>query len=307
MTIAPVPFEGRMSYCLIKCMQMVLAAQGHRYDLPWLECVSGQAFGFIYARDGEHFLALTGDRYHLAGEHLLQTLHYTYSYTGSADNTEALARLEDALTHGPVVAGMLDAGYLSYDPAHQSHRNSDHAIVVLGLQEEAVVVHDPEGYVAVPLPLEDFLAAWQRDVYTGKPYGLWQIGPQGTAPTAETIWEQTLARARANLTHPTETLDGTPILYGPDAIRQLADDLRTWPERPLGGMPYFQWQVSAQRCLDSSYFLQEQLPHAAAIRWEECQLYGQLQYASAANARATLPELLERLADAEARFIAALG
>ena len=101
--------------------------------------------------------------------------------------------------------------------------------------------------------------------------------------------------------------EGTPLLYGPEAMRQLAADLRAWPERPLGSMPYFQWQVSAQRCLDSAFFLQERLPHASAIRWEECQLYGQLQYASATNQRALLPEMVERLADAEARFIAALG
>lgn len=308
MTIAPVPFEGRMSYCLIKCLQMVLAAQGHRYDLPWLECVSGQAFGFVYVRDGEHFLALTGDRYHLAGEHLLRTLHYSYTYTGSADSVAALARLEDALTHGSAVAGMLDMGYLTYDPSHRDKRGSDHAVVVLALQHETVLVHDPAGYVAVPLPLADFLAAWQRDVYTGKPYGLWQIGQQETPLTDEAVWEQTLAHARANLTRMKGTMaDGTPLLYGPEAMRQLAADLRAWPERPLGSMPYFQWQVSAQRCLDSAFFLQERLPLAAAIRWEECQLYGQLQYASATNQRALLPEMVERLADAEARFIAALG
>jgi hypothetical protein len=65
--------------------------------------------------------------------------------------------------------------------------------------------------------------------------------------------------------------------------------------------------VSGQRCLDSAFFLRERLPQAAAIRWEECQIYGQLQLASAANQRTVLPDLLERLADCEERFIAALG
>jgi hypothetical protein len=90
-------------------------------------------------------------------------------------------------------------------------------------------------------------------------------------------------------------------------MRALADDLRDRPEQDLGAMPYFSWRVSGQRCLDSAFFLRDRLPDAAAIRWEECLIYGQLQQASAAGRRAALPDLLERLAEHEARFIAAMG
>ena len=44
------PVRGRMSYCLIRSLQMVLAHQGHEYPVPWLECVSGEPFGFVYLR-----------------------------------------------------------------------------------------------------------------------------------------------------------------------------------------------------------------------------------------------------------------
>jgi hypothetical protein len=308
MTLPLVPFEGRMSYCLIKSLQMVLAYQGHTYALPWLECVSGEAFEFVYVRDEKRLFAVIGDRYHIAGEHLLCTLNYSYTYTGSSDGTTALAVLEDALRKGPVVAGMLDMGYLSYIPYHQSIRGTDHAVVVLGLRPDGIIVHDPAGFVAVSLPLSDFLAAWQRDVYTGKPYGLWQIGEQGNPPSDEEIWERTLARARENFARTTVTFpDGIALIYGPDGMRTLAADLVAWPERDLGSLANFSWQVSAQRCLDTAFFLRERLPQAAAIRWEECQIYGQLQQASAANERARLPELLERLAEREERFVAALG
>lgn len=308
MAIPQVPFEGRMSYCLIKSIQMVLAHGGHSYSLPWLECVSGEAFEFVYVRNEQHFFALIGDRYHLAGEHLLRTLNYSYSYTGSSNDTTALAALEDALKNGPVVAGMLDMGYLSYMPFHRGIRGVDHAVVVLALQPNRVILHDPAGYVAVPLPLDDFLAAWQRDVYTGKPYGLWQIGLQGEPPTDEVIWERTLARARSNLARTQETaVDGSPTIYGPDGMRTLAVDIQAAPERDLGLLPHFCWQVSGQRCIDSAFFLRERLPEAAAIRWEECQIYGQLQQASAANERAVVVDLLEQLAECEEHFIGAMG
>jgi hypothetical protein len=308
MTLPLVPFEGRMSYCLIKSLQMVLAYQGHSYSLPWLECVSGEAFEFVYVRDGKQFFAVIGDRYHIAGEHLLRTLNYTYTYTGSSDGPTALVALEDALRKGPVVTGMLDMGYLTYSPYHQNALGGDHAIVVLALEPDRVIVHDPDGFVAVPLPLSDFLAAWQRDVYTGKPYGLWQIGEQGNPPSEEEIWERTLACAREHFARTRATLpDGTALIYGSEGMRTLAADLVAWPEHDLGSLAHFNWRVSAQRSLDSAFFLRERLPQAAAMRWEECQIYGQLQQASAANERARVSELLEHLAEQEERFIAALG
>lgn len=308
MTLPLVPYEGRMSYCLIKCIQMVLAHQGQTYPLPWLECVSGEVFGFTYIRDDQRFFAAVGYEYDRAGEHLLRSLNQDYRFTSAADDVAALAALDDALSSGPVVAGMLDMGYLSYIPDHEMIHGVDHAVVVLARQPDEVIVHDPGGYPLMPLPLADFLAAWQRDVYTGKPYGLWRIGAQGTPPTEEDIWEQTLAHAREIYTRQRETIPGGPtLLFGPEAMRTLAADLRDAPlDRDLGGLRYFSWRVSAQRCLDGMFFLRERLPEAAAIRWEQAQLYGRLQQASSTHQRAHLPDLLERLADHEARFIAAL-
>lgn len=100
---------------------------------------------------------------------------------------------------------------------------------------------------------------------------------------------------------------GPIAFYGPTAMRTLASDLQAWPEIGLEPLLYFCWRVSAQRCLDSAFFLREKLPAAAAIRWEECQIYGRLQQLSVANERAALPELLERLAEREEDFIAALA
>jgi hypothetical protein len=125
MTIPLVPFEGRMSYCLTKCLQMVLAHRGDAYALSWLEYVSGEPFGFVYGRGEHFFFAVNGYPYHLAGEHLLRTLDYAYTYTSSADATTALVALKDALQAGPVVAGMLDMGFLTYIPNHHQLHGSD--------------------------------------------------------------------------------------------------------------------------------------------------------------------------------------
>ncbi|HEX2620791.1 MAG TPA: hypothetical protein VHL11_11605, partial [Phototrophicaceae bacterium] len=107
MSILQVPFAGRMSYCLIRSIQMVLAYQGHVYPSSYLECVSGEAFEFVYIRNMKPFFAVIGDCYQIAGEHLLHTLNFDYTYTGSSNDEDALTALEAALKQGPVVAGML--------------------------------------------------------------------------------------------------------------------------------------------------------------------------------------------------------
>jgi hypothetical protein len=288
---------------------MVLAHQGHEYPAPWLECVSGEPFGFVYIRGAADLFAVVGYGYHEAGEHLLRTLGYDYSFTSAGENDDdALARLDSALQDGPVAVGMLDMGYLTYAPDHEHARGADHAIVVLARRPDALVVHDPAGYPAAVLPLADFLQAWQRDIYTGKPYGLWRIGAQREVPSTDAIWERTITRARELYTRTDVPI--TPGLtehYGPQALRLLAADLSAEPQRSLGALPYFSWRVSGQRCFDGATFLRERLPGAAAIRWAQCQLYGEIQQVSTSTDRSRLPGLLERQADLETAFVAALG
>jgi len=287
---------------------MVLAQKGYHYATPWLESVSGEVFGFVYIQRKQRPFAVIGYEYHLAGEHLLQTLNYEYTYTGATNDTEALAALDQALQAGPVVAGMLDMGYLSYAPGHIYTRGVDHAVVVLKRTDDTVLLHDPAGFIAVPLPLSDFLEAWKRDVYTGKPYGLWQIGAQRSQPDEQEIWERTLTYARELCTRQEQVSDKGRFICGPQGIRALAADIRAAADPELlRSFAYWSWQLSGQRCLDGATFLRERLPEAAALRWEQCLIYSQLQYASVASEIDKATELLERLADYEERFIAALG
>lgn len=171
------PFVGRISYCLMRSFKMVLDARGDRYDLAFLECASSEPFGFIYVRGADGGIAVNGIPYHIAGERVLKLLGYAYELYADAPEEAALAWLREHVAREPVVAGMLDAGFLSYDPNHAHLRGADHAVVVLEVGDRDVIVHDPNGFVATPLPLPDFLAAWRADgMYTGKARMAWVIG-----------------------------------------------------------------------------------------------------------------------------------
>jgi hypothetical protein len=126
-------------------------------------------------------------------------------------------------------------------------------------------------------------------------------------PETDVIWDRTIAHARELYTRADELVaPGVIAHYGPQALRLLAGDLHAEPQRSLGALPYFGWRVSGQRCFDGATFLRERLPGAAAIRWEQCQLYGEIQLASASAGHSQLAGLLERQADLETAFITAL-
>src|SRR5258708_3857747 len=103
-----------MSYCLIKCIAMLLEYRGFRYSLAFLECVSAQPFGFVYARRRTAGLAVRGQKYDVAGERLLTPRGFGHTVTSHADEATALSALQSVPADEPVIVGMLNMGRLTY-------------------------------------------------------------------------------------------------------------------------------------------------------------------------------------------------
>jgi Butirosin biosynthesis protein H, N-terminal len=310
-----VPFVGRISYCLVRCFKMVLDARGDRYDLPFLECASSEPFGFTYVRGADGGFAVNGIPYHVAGERLLKLLGYAYELCADAPEDVALAWLADRVARGPVVAGMLDAGFLTYHPNHVHMRGADHAIVVLDVADAEVIVHDPNGFVATPLPLKDFLAAWRADgIYTGKARMAWVIGARQRRPADEELYHRALEWSLDNLRRAAAPArDGVAILFGPRALRALAQDIRADRIAPRWRQLYTHWsfRVSGQRCHDSALFIRAapfgdaRLAQVAELRLAEAVEYGRAQAALTGAGEAA--SALERLAGLEDEMTQALN
>ena len=73
------------------------------------------------------------------------------------DETGTCQRLRAAIQHSPVLIGPLDMGYLTYNP--YAFGGADHFLVVLTVEHDHVLVHDPKGFPYATLPLEDLLKA----------------------------------------------------------------------------------------------------------------------------------------------------
>ncbi|MER7504238.1 hypothetical protein AB0L05_22585 [Nonomuraea pusilla] len=85
---------------------------------------------------------------------------------------EALDRLRRACQDGPVLAGPLELGLLTYQPGSGQAVGADHYVVVLEAGDDTVFVHDPQGYPYATLPAGAFARAWRGELipYLRRPF-----------------------------------------------------------------------------------------------------------------------------------------
>ena len=168
-------------------------------------------------------------------------------------------------------------------------------------------VHDPDGYVCTPLPLDDFMVAWKADgMYTRKRYMQWRIGERLRRPSTEEIYRAALARGLEQLRRTSEPRGETTVMRGVPALRALAADVGAGrAEQWLRPYSSFSFRVSAQRCFDSANFLREapftnpMLQRCAELRLEQARCYGDAQLAAVARDLPRLAQALEAIATSE--------
>ncbi len=309
-----VPYVGAQAYSLSQCLKMALDYRGDSYALEYLECVSTRPFGFSYRREAERAVfagsALDAD---IAAQRLLHLLGYGHTHQSFASASATLEALTLALDDGPVIAGPLDGALLPY--TRERSTPIEHAVVILGLDGDHVIVNDPLGYVSMPVPLSDFLPAWRAASLPGvRPFALWQIGARGAVPDPLAVALQALNLAATSLRrahHMTST--GSATLYGPEALRALArDTLAGTCHDWLAGPAASTWPAAAQHAADRADFLRhapcanDKLRRAATISQGQAVLYGRAQLATLQGDRQALAETLMGQAHEEEQFAVTL-
>ncbi len=210
-------YSGSGAYCYANSLHMCLRAAG--FDLVpepgFLECLTTMPFGAGYIRLEQGALPLlspvTVDP-DTGLTRALAALGWTCREGKGGDEAEALARLREGLTHGPVVLGPLDMGYLSYRPDCAHGPGADHHIAVLALEDDHALVHDPDGYPYAVLPLADLLTSWQADSIAWKrgAYRMRYAFRQERQRSREDMIARTLPLIRENLLAD----PGGPVEYG---------------------------------------------------------------------------------------------
>ncbi|MFI6599093.1 hypothetical protein ACIBHX_22775 [Nonomuraea sp. NPDC050536] len=92
---------------------------------------------------------------------------------GGSDE-EAVDRLKGARARGPVIAGPVEMGLLGHQPGANGAVGADHYVVVLGIEGDLVVMHDPQGYPYATLPIPAFVEAWRGETvgYLERPFAM---------------------------------------------------------------------------------------------------------------------------------------
>ncbi len=303
------PYIGSGDYCFSNSLHMSLLGSGASPEsLPstgFIECLTTQPFGYTYLKTTELFF-FSGPNPDLGLTRAIETLGWACQVECGGTESEALARLQAAARHGPVLIGPLNMGHLTYNPNYPYLMGADHYVVVLRFEGDHVLVHDPKGFPCVALPVEELLAAWRAEkldiVYTDQPYIQRSAFRRIQTPSRLAMIERTLPFIGQSLRQENWKAD---MVGGVPALRLLAQTFQAEvPEHLATHIFYFALPLGLRHKVDSQLFLKEaNQAEAAAIMEQQAHLLGQAQYAGVHHDWASVATLIERTAELEEHLL----
>ncbi|MFK8849417.1 hypothetical protein [Streptomyces sp. Ac-502] len=236
-------------------------------------------------------------------------LHCVREAGGTED--EALTRLRAACAEGPVLAGPLEMGLLRYQHGSGTAIGADHYVVVLAVENNTVLLHDPHGHPYATLPTPAFAAAWRAETvpYTDDTYVMRSAFAQERTVDPADALRQSLPGAvrwlagRDDLPVPPGTLGGAA------ALEALADQVAEGglPSETRDLLASFAVQVGVRRLHDAAACLSPLgLTTPAALLAEQSRILGSLQYPAASGDNQALEAVLRQLAPTYERLRATL-
>lgn len=308
-------YTGNSDYCYANSLYMSLLAAGADHstlpDPGFLECLTTMPFGKLYLDLDKGPLVFFSSSEVNPDSGLtfaLQFLGWTCQERRGDQDDEALARLREAVKQAPVLVGPVDLGYLAYNPQHRNMAGADHFVVALAVEEDHILMHDPQKYPYAFLPLSEFMEAWraERIGYRSAPYTFRTHFRQLEQPTRQEMIKRALPLIRS---HVKAERKGPVVYSGTHALYRLIEDLRKNEKPPqiLNSLMYFVFPLAARRSVDGAVFLSEAgLQEAARCMEQQGLLLGQAQYLAVHKRWDEVAELMERLAVIEQELIVSL-
>ncbi|MFF5216184.1 hypothetical protein [Micromonospora sp. NPDC000442] len=274
------PYIGSGPYCYANSLAMALGPTAPSPSI--IEVLTGSPFG----------MHLLGGRVPLFNPHgwddrgiddAIALLGWTCRRQNSDDGEQALAKLEEAVKTGPVLAGPLEMGLLRHLPGMTGPIGSDHYVAVLEADDTLVRFHDPHGCPYATLPTQDFLAAWRADTitfYRAEPYTMRGDFQQARVITTDAALRTALPGAVAWLRGRDDLAVPPGTTGGATAVHRLADLVTDGLDPDTHDhLTQFAIRVGARRLTDAATALTSiDRDEAAAIATQQARLVGSLQH-----------------------------
>ncbi|MXQ54676.1 hypothetical protein GSM42_13310 [Shimazuella sp. KC615] len=155
------PYTGSGPYCYANSFAMMFGKNAPSTAV--IEFATSSPFGMQLVGGALPFFDPYGWDPEAGFDDALMALGWISTVTNGDNAVDSINRLKTALTNGPVWIGPVEMGYLRHQPGKTGPIGADHYIVVLDINDDTVLIHDPQGYPYVSLPLLDFLNAWQAE------------------------------------------------------------------------------------------------------------------------------------------------
>lgn len=272
-------YTGSGPYCYANSFAMMFGADSPSTAV--IEVATGSPFGMQLIGGTMPFFDPYGWDPEKGFEDALSAIGWTSTVTQGGDAGEALARLKAALAGGPVWIGPVEMGHLRHQPGMRGPIEADHYVVVLEVDDECVLMHDPQGYPYACLPIADFIAAWSAKTLTyGTPYTM-RTGFNRIAKVTEVdIIKASIPAAIRWLSMEGDLGMPAGSLGNGEAAEALAARIETGCDDELRGhMIHFAVRVGARRAADAATCLARAgYAGAAQIAGKQARLIGAMQY-----------------------------
>ncbi|GCE22688.1 hypothetical protein [Dictyobacter kobayashii] len=311
-----VAFTGNSDYCFANSLHMsLLAARADKQDLPepgFLECLTTMPFGKMYLQLDNGGLAFFNSAEMDPDNGLtlaIRALGWSCREQRGGPSHLALTRLREAVKQAPALVGPVDVGYLTYNPSHTYLGGTDHFIMVMAIEDDHVLIHDPWKYPYARLSIPEFMKAWHADKidYKQGPYTFRAHFQLQEKLTRQEMIQRVLPTIRENLRL---ELDGPQVYNGVAALRMLAEQLRA-PHRPKelqDMLTAFVFPLAGKRSLDAAAFLSEaNLPEGARAMEQQALLVGHAQYLGIHKRWPEVAGIIDQLLTSEQQLIEALA
>jgi hypothetical protein len=292
------PYIGSGPYCYANSFAMMFGDKAAPTSV--IEFATGSPFGMQLINGTLPFFDPYGWTPEAGFDAALAALGWTSETVRSRSAEEAVAALEEALIKsGPVWVGPVELGHLRHQPGMKGPIGADHYLVVLALEGDHVLMHDPQGYPYATIPLSHFMEAWKAETLDyGSPFTMRTAFRQVETVPDEEVIRRSLPHAAGWLSMAGDHDVPPGTLGNAQAAARLAELVEAGGDPELRGhLIHFAVRVGARRAADAATCLArigEDKP--AEIMDRQARLIGSLQYPLVVGDHAKAADQLRMLA-----------